>query len=334
MIYEILQSFLLVCAAFFLGLAIGPSLAAVGWPLDLITAKKPIKATPAHVDPAVLADRLRSSPGAEVNTPVAPSVVATAPEPSKPDEEEAHEEPEMRPGLVIKAPPEPVAKFQPVVEPKPDAEPAPQQAAEPPTEPFAEPTISKPDDTYVSTGSGVVPEDERDPIARLQAAVSGIFAEFRPPPDDDQEDETPEDDSVSSDEQVMEHRDEASAAEEQTPEPEPAAPTAPPPPDAARASIADQHGTRPPAIEPPDREQADDLRRVKGIGPRYQATLKSLGIHQFMQIAAWTPDEVAWISYYLTGSDRLKREVWVSQAKILAVGSKAAWSIRTSDKRK
>lgn len=332
MIYEILQSFLLVCAAFFLGLAIGPSLAAVGLPRVMVTAKKPIEATPTRVDPALLADRLRSSPGAEVKAPAAAPVVAAAAEVGKSDDETTYDEADTRSGLVIKAPPEPVAKFQPVVEPKPDAEPAHEPAAEPPAETVAEPMLAQ-DDTVADPGTDGVPEDERDPIARLQAAVSGIFAEFRPPPEDESNDEAQQDDSTPSDGQVLDHQDDARAADEEPPKPEPAAPTEPPPPDAARASIADQHGTRPPAIEPPDREQADDLRRIKGIGPRYQATLKSLGIHRFMQIAAWTPDEVAWISYYLTGSDRLKREVWVSQAKILAVGSKAAWSTRTGDKR-
>ena len=75
-------------------------------------------------------------------------------------------------------------------------------------------------------------------------------------------------------------------------------------------------------VPAPEPDARDDLRRIKGVGPRYEEALNALGIHHFAQIATWGPDEMIWISFYLSGSDRLKRKAWVPQARILAVGSK------------
>jgi len=71
--------------------------------------------------------------------------------------------------------------------------------------------------------------------------------------------------------------------------------------------------------------QADDLQRIKGVGPKLEAMLHGLGVYHFDQIAGWTPREIAWIDYHLEGfNGRIERDDWVAQAKaVLAGGSDA-----------
>ena len=64
--------------------------------------------------------------------------------------------------------------------------------------------------------------------------------------------------------------------------------------------------------------EADDLKRIKGIGPKIEGILHSLGIWHFHQIAAWTPDNVAWVNDQLSFKGRIEREEWIPQAKKLA----------------
>jgi predicted flap endonuclease-1-like 5' DNA nuclease len=64
--------------------------------------------------------------------------------------------------------------------------------------------------------------------------------------------------------------------------------------------------------------QADDLKLIKGIGPQNEERLHALGIWHFSQIAAWTPENVAWVGTYLAFPGRIEREDWVAQAAALA----------------
>jgi NADH-quinone oxidoreductase subunit E len=67
-------------------------------------------------------------------------------------------------------------------------------------------------------------------------------------------------------------------------------------------------------------ETADDLQRIKGIGPKIADILQDLGIRRYAQIAAWTPDKVAWINDHLKFKGRVERERWIEQAKALIEG--------------
>jgi NADH-quinone oxidoreductase subunit E len=75
----------------------------------------------------------------------------------------------------------------------------------------------------------------------------------------------------------------------------------------------------PPRPSLPD-ETADDLQRIKGIGPKIADILQDLGIRRYAQIAAWTPDKVAWINDHLKFKGRVERERWIEQAKALIEG--------------
>ncbi len=74
---------------------------------------------------------------------------------------------------------------------------------------------------------------------------------------------------------------------------------------------------------------ADDLKKIKGVGPKLEQLLNSLGFHHFDQIAAWTDEELAWVDDNLEGfKGRASRDGWVEQAKVLARGGETEFSAR------
>lgn len=88
-------------------------------------------------------------------------------------------------------------------------------------------------------------------------------------------------------------------------------------------------GARPSGLEAPRDGKADDLKQIKGIGPKLEKLCNSLGFWHFDQIAAWTADEVAWVDANLTGfKGRVSRDEWVGQAKVLAAGGETEFSKR------
>jgi len=84
-----------------------------------------------------------------------------------------------------------------------------------------------------------------------------------------------------------------------------------------------------PAAEPPapsSAAEADDLRRVKGLGPKLAALLASLGVTRFDQIAAWSEADIDRIDAQLGAfAGRIRRDNWVEQAKFLAAGDVAGF---------
>jgi predicted flap endonuclease-1-like 5' DNA nuclease len=71
--------------------------------------------------------------------------------------------------------------------------------------------------------------------------------------------------------------------------------------------------------------KADDLKLIKGIGPKLEVLCHQLGYYHFDQIAAWTPAEIAWVDDNLEGfKGRVTRDEWVAQARALAAGGKPA----------
>ncbi len=86
-------------------------------------------------------------------------------------------------------------------------------------------------------------------------------------------------------------------------------------------------GTRPEALAAPRGGKADNLKEIKGVGPKMETLLHELGFYHFDQIAAWTHSEVAWVDANLQGfKGRVSRDDWVAQAKILAAGGTTAFS--------
>lgn len=89
----------------------------------------------------------------------------------------------------------------------------------------------------------------------------------------------------------------------------------------------ENEGTRPEALSAPRAGGADDLKKIKGVGPKLEQLLHSLGFYHFDQIAGWTRDEVAWVDANLKGfKGRVSRDNWVDQATTLAKGGETAFS--------
>ena len=67
-------------------------------------------------------------------------------------------------------------------------------------------------------------------------------------------------------------------------------------------------------------KSADDLKRIGGIGPKLEKVLNGLGVWTYAQIAAWSPEEIAWVDDYLAFKGRIERDGWLDQAAQLAAG--------------
>jgi predicted flap endonuclease-1-like 5' DNA nuclease len=151
---------------------------------------------------------------------------------------------------------------------------------------------------------------------------------------------------------IVEKRDEPEPAAECAPEPEPAptpapAPVVEPPPVVSAAppvasgpaphaepeleptpapaprpapaeSAKKLPGQQPEGLPQPRGGKPDDLAKIKGVGPKSVEKLHALGVYHFDQIAAWTPDNVKWMSAQLAIPGRIERGKWVAQAKELA----------------
>ena len=63
----------------------------------------------------------------------------------------------------------------------------------------------------------------------------------------------------------------------------------------------------------------DDLRKIKGVGPKLHTLLTNMGITRYDQIAAWTAADIAEVDQYLgTFKGRISRDSWIEQAGFLA----------------
>ena len=82
------------------------------------------------------------------------------------------------------------------------------------------------------------------------------------------------------------------------------------------------------SLSPPEtltspKGKADDLTRIKGIGPKLSARLNELGIYHFKQIAGWSEPEALWVDEFLSFKGRVARENWISQARVLSANGSA-----------
>lgn len=75
--------------------------------------------------------------------------------------------------------------------------------------------------------------------------------------------------------------------------------------------------TKSAAPEKANAEDANDLKRISGVGPKIEGILNSLGIYRFDQIASWTRENIEWVDEQLKFKGRIDREGWIDQAKKL-----------------
>ena len=100
-------------------------------------------------------------------------------------------------------------------------------------------------------------------------------------------------------------------------------------PAAPEAASPSEPGAKPATLDAARDGKADNLKMIKGVGPKLEGVLNSLGFYHFDQIAAWSEDEVAWADQNLVGfKGRVSRDDWVAQAQALASGAETEFSRR------
>ncbi len=122
---------------------------------------------------------------------------------------------------------------------------------------------------------------------------------------------------------------EASVAVEETPPPAPA--SKPKAKAKAAKPAAEPDATaekKPRTMKAPRKAGADDLKLIKGVGPKLEGTLNELGFYHFDQISKWGDAEIAWVDNRLKFKGRITRDGWIEQAGILAAGGETEFSKR------
>ena len=88
-------------------------------------------------------------------------------------------------------------------------------------------------------------------------------------------------------------------------------------------------GVKPVTLDAPRGGNGDNLKKIKGVGPKLEQLCNRLGFWHFDQIANWSDDEKAWVDANLEGfKGRVTRDDWVEQAKLLSEGGKTKFSKR------
>lgn len=95
---------------------------------------------------------------------------------------------------------------------------------------------------------------------------------------------------------------------------------------AEAAPAATGKAKKPRTLKEPRKAGADDLKQLKGVGPKLEQTLNELGFWHFDQIAKWGADEIAWVDDNLKFKGRIERDGWIEQAKTLAEGGETEFS--------
>lgn len=123
-------------------------------------------------------------------------------------------------------------------------------------------------------------------------------------------------------------RPESAPPADAVPEPAPAPPAKPVVAPAAATPLAADKPAAPAEATPPVAGkpnipaavgEPDNLRLIKGVGPKLNTLLNSLGVTRFDQIADWKEAEITEVDQYLdTFSGRITRDAWIDQAKFLA----------------
>lgn len=109
-----------------------------------------------------------------------------------------------------------------------------------------------------------------------------------------------------------------------------AAPTIPPATPSAMGAVAvavEAQAT--PAPVTGNAATADDLTRIKGVGPKLAEQLNALGISELSQIAAWDDGDIDRIDAQLGRfQGRIRRDNWPEQARLLGGGDQAAYEAK------
>jgi large subunit ribosomal protein L21 len=88
---------------------------------------------------------------------------------------------------------------------------------------------------------------------------------------------------------------------------------------APEAAAEAETGTRPSnLLDAPRDGQADDLKKISGVGPKLEGLLHEAGVYHFDQIKDWGPEEIAYMDDKLSFKGRIERDNWIEQATTFA----------------
>ncbi|MEP1614396.1 MAG: NADH-quinone oxidoreductase subunit NuoE [Roseobacter sp.] len=97
----------------------------------------------------------------------------------------------------------------------------------------------------------------------------------------------------------------------------------------ARTENTTSDADKPEVLQGPREGGADDLKLIKGVGPKLEGVLNDIGIYHYDQVASWSAEQIAWADENLVGfKGRVSRDDWVPQAKALAAGEATEFSKR------
>lgn len=103
----------------------------------------------------------------------------------------------------------------------------------------------------------------------------------------------------------------------------------------AESGVPTGPGRKPRTMKEPRKAGADNLKLIKGVGPKLEKLLNDMGFFHFDQIAKWGEDELAWVDRNLEGfKGRASRDDWVEQATRLARGEETEFSARAKKGRR
>lgn len=83
---------------------------------------------------------------------------------------------------------------------------------------------------------------------------------------------------------------------------------------------------------PMDEGAPDDLKEIKGVGPKLEEFLHENGVTRFDQIAAWDEAEIDHFAELIGRmGGRIRSDDWVGQARVLAAGGETEFSQRVEE---
>ncbi len=89
-------------------------------------------------------------------------------------------------------------------------------------------------------------------------------------------------------------------------------------PASAKKSSKSASNSRPRLVKNNRSQSRDDLKLIKGVGPKIEAMLNKLGINTFAQIAQWNNSDIEQMSSKLGSfKDRITRDDWIKKAREL-----------------
>ncbi len=93
---------------------------------------------------------------------------------------------------------------------------------------------------------------------------------------------------------------------------------------APKAAAADEGkvGAAPANLLKGAKGEADDLKKISGVGPKLEGVLNEIGVFHFWQIAEWGPAEIEYMDDRLSFKGRIERDDWIKQAGEFAEAAK------------